>query len=130
MNEFSASSCISDPHGDPESSASSWPVNVTVHVTDPRQGEQRLYAEGTGTLMELLRDRGMSVPALCGGGMSCGTCHVHLPQPWAGRVAPVSEDETAILEGCERYEPGLSRLSCQIRLDSALDGVQLEVIGE
>ncbi|MGO4393698.1 2Fe-2S iron-sulfur cluster-binding protein [Variovorax sp. M-6] len=130
MTEFSPSLPGPEPQCGPESAASPWPERITVHALDPRHGDRQLSAAGEHTLMELLRDRGMSVMALCGGGMSCGTCHVHVPQPWAGRIAPASEEETAILEGCERYEPGRSRLSCQVRLEPALDGVRLAVIGE
>lgn len=130
MTELSPSISGPEPQCGPEPAASSWPERITVHALDPRRGERQLSAAGEQTLMELLRDRGMSVMALCGGGMSCGTCHVHVPQPWAGRIAAASEEETAILEGCDRYEPGLSRLSCQVRLAPALDGVRLTVIGE
>jgi len=130
MTDQSPATFGSDPHEAPAPSASARAPATTVHVLDPRCGERTLEAAGQQTLMELLRDRGMSVMALCGGGMSCGTCHVHLPQPWADRIAAASEEEAAILEGCEDYQPGLSRLSCQVRLEPALDGVQLTVIGE
>ncbi len=103
---------------------------ITLDVQDPRRGTVRLEAGGHPTLMALLRDRGLSVMALCGGGMSCGTCHVHLPSPWAERVPAASADEVAILEGCEDYRPGVSRLSCQLHLQPALDGARLTVIGE
>lgn len=106
------------------------PSVLTLQVQDPRRGEVRLEADGQQNLMELLRDRGMSVLALCGGGMACGTCHVHLPTPWAERVPPASADEVAILEGCEDYRSGVSRLSCQLHLQPALDGARLRVIGE
>lgn len=119
-----------DPRDAPSPDASMGARTATVHVQDPRGGERTIETRGEQTLMELLRDRGMSIMALCGGGMSCGTCHVHLPPPWADRIAAASMDEVAILEGCQDYSPGLSRLSCQVRLDPALDGVRLTVIGE
>lgn len=130
MTDRSPATFGADPHEASAPSASAREPATTVRVQDPRRGERTLEASGQQTLMQLLRDRGMSVMALCGGGMSCGTCHVHLPRPWADRIAAASSDEVAILEGCEDYRPGLSRLSCQVRLEPALDGVRLTVIGE
>lgn len=130
MTAFRSLPTVADPQDGPPPAPSRAPGGLTLHVVDPRCGARQLQAADGHNLMESLRDGGLSVMALCGGGMSCGTCHVHLAQPWAARLGPASLQETAILEGCERYAPGLSRLSCQIRLEPALDGARLEVIGE
>lgn len=105
-------------------------ATIPLQVEDPRRGTVWLSAVRSAVLMEVLRDGGLSVSALCGGGMSCGTCHVHIAEPWARLIAPPSEDETAILESCVRYEPGTSRLSCQIQLNARLDGMELKIVGE
>lgn len=62
----------------------------------------------------------------CGGACSCATCHVYVDDAWFARLSPAKDDERGMLEGA--VEPGpLSRLSCQIKLSEALDGLTLRI---
>lgn len=62
----------------------------------------------------------------CGGSCSCATCHVYVDQPGFSRLLPADEMEQGMLEGA--IEPGpLSRLSCQIEVTDALDGLILRI---
>jgi 2Fe-2S ferredoxin len=86
--------------------------------------------EGTataGTVMELALRLGVrGIEGQCGGSVSCGTCHVHVPQDWIDRTGAATQAECDMLE----FEPGFgptSRLSCQIDLTPALDGLTLDV---
>jgi len=64
-----------------------------------------------------------AIAADCGGTLSCATCHVMLDEPWRSRLPAPSADEDAMLElTAAPREPG-SRLSCQVVLDAALDGL-------
>jgi ferredoxin, 2Fe-2S len=60
--------------------------------------------------------------------MQCGTCHVYIAPEWSGRVGPPSADEAAMLEALDgvAVRP-TSRLSCQIQLSEALDGLVVEI---
>lgn len=79
-----------------------------------------------GSLMQTLRDGGVAeLLAICGGGLSCATCHVHVDPDWIARLPPMSEDEDALLDAPGR-QPG-SRLSCQVQVTDALDGLKLAV---
>jgi 2Fe-2S ferredoxin len=60
--------------------------------------------------------------AECGGSCSCGTCRVHIDEAWSGRVGSASELEEATMEGHDDPHPN-KRLSCQILVDTALDGL-------
>lgn len=63
------------------------------------------------------------IAADCGGTLSCATCHVIVTPEWAARLPPPQADEVAMLEmTAQPAEPG-SRLSCQITLQPALDGL-------
>lgn len=60
----------------------------------------------------------------CGGGLSCATCHCYIDDAWTGKVGgPGSQDEEDLLGGvaCDRHPN--SRLSCQIVMSDALDGL-------
>lgn len=69
------------------------------------------------------------IDALCGGVRQCGTCHVYVDPAWAGRVGPPGEDEAIMLEAlADNIEvKSTSRLSCQIHITEALDGLRVHV---
>jgi 2Fe-2S ferredoxin len=81
------------------------------------------------SLMDTLRDEGLGVLGTCGGAMACGTCHVYVDAAWASKLPPKSEDETMMLEAIGELvevRPE-SRLSCQIEVTPALDGLVVEI---
>jgi len=81
-----------------------------------------LDVPATGSLMQALSGAGLPVRADCGGCLACGTCHVYIDPAWAARLPPPGEDELGMLEMA--LDPReTSRLSCQIVLDEALDGL-------
>jgi len=86
-------------------------------------GEVRpLDVPATGSLMQALSGAGLPLRADCGGCLACGTCHVYIDPAWAARLPPPGEDELGMLEMA--LDPReTSRLSCQIVLDEALDGL-------
>jgi 2Fe-2S ferredoxin len=89
--------------------------------------------DGTSTVVDVARNdsvmRGAvvngvdGIVAQCGGGASCGTCHVYvdrdntLPLPDMHQV----EDELLYSTACPREDN--SRLSCQIPVTDDLDGL-------
>jgi len=60
----------------------------------------------------------------CGGGLACATCHCYVDEAWTDRVGPPASDvELEMLEcAAEEVRPN-SRLSCQINVSEALDGL-------
>jgi ferredoxin, 2Fe-2S len=96
-----------------------------IHVT-PRAGSPyAVEAQSGQPLMEVLRARG-DVEALCGGNCACATCHVHIAEDWRERVGPAGPDEAALLAFSLENAPG-SRLSCQVQLTEALNGLRIRV---
>jgi len=63
------------------------------------------------------------IDADCGGECICATCHVFVDSPWSARLAAPAEAEQWTLEMAVGPQPGISRLSCQIRLDETMDGL-------
>ena len=60
----------------------------------------------------------------CGGGLSCATCHCYVDDAWAARVGgPASQAEEELLESASAEVKPSSRLSCQIIMTEALDGL-------
>src|SRR5260370_42033690 len=66
------------------------------------------------------------IVAECGGKANCATCHVYIGQEWLD-VLPKIEDLEEDLLGCVPERRLGSRLSCQIVVSSALDGMKVEI---
>lgn len=84
-----------------------------------------LRADAGRTLMEVLRDQG-EVEAACGGQCVCATCHVHIDPTWMATVGLPAGIEVDLLD-CSMERLPNSRLSCQITLTDALDGLAVTV---
>ncbi|MFO1117137.1 MAG: 2Fe-2S iron-sulfur cluster-binding protein [Beijerinckiaceae bacterium] len=70
-----------------------------------------------------------SIPGIdadCGGQCACATCHVYVDPAWVGKVEPASEMEASMLGFVDGVEDN-SRLSCQIEVTAALDGLVVKL---
>jgi 2Fe-2S ferredoxin len=80
-------------------------------------------AELGATVMETaIRNNVPGIVAECGGACSCATCHVHVDEAWSEKVGPPSPMEEDMLDFAFDVKP-TSRLSCQIKVTDALDGL-------
>lgn len=73
---------------------------------------------------------GAGVPGIigeCGGGMACATCHVVVDPAWFGATGGPSAFEADMLDVTDAPRQPTSRLSCQLRMGVALDGIVLNV---
>lgn len=91
--------------------------------------EQEINAPAGTSLMEPLRDMDDGVTAICGGMCSCATCQVYVDETWMARLPAAMSDETDMLRDLTSYR-GNSRLSCQIPLTDALDGLRVTIAPE
>ncbi len=96
-----------------------------------RAGEEKTVEADAGlSLMEAIRDNGFDeLLALCGGCCSCATCHVYVDPAFTDKVAPMSEDENDLLDSSD-HRNETSRLSCQVQLSAALDGLRVTIAPE
>ena len=62
------------------------------------------------------------IDADCGGACACATCHVYVKEEWLEKTGEPSAMEESMLDFAEEVQPN-SRLSCQIRISDALDGL-------
>jgi 2Fe-2S ferredoxin len=62
------------------------------------------------------------IDADCGGACACATCHVYVDKAWLEKLEPMQEMEKTMLDFAEAVEAN-SRLSCQIKVSDALDGL-------
>lgn len=94
-------------------------------------GEERSVDAPVGrTLMEVIRDNGFDeLLALCGGCCSCATCHVHIDADFADKIPAMSEDENDLLDSSD-HRNQYSRLSCQVPVTEALEGLKVVIAQE
>jgi 2Fe-2S ferredoxin len=79
------------------------------------------------TLMEVARRNDIrGIDADCGGACACGTCHVYVDPEWVEKTGTPDESEVAMLEFAADPQPN-SRLSCQIKITAALDGLKVHL---
>ncbi len=67
------------------------------------------------------------IEADCGGLMTCGTCHVYVREPHASQLPAPTDDEQGMLDFTASPRRPNSRLSCQIELTDALDGLTVDL---
>jgi 2Fe-2S ferredoxin len=100
-------------------------AKLIVTTTDGETWELD-YSAGA-TAMEVIREAGIDeMTALCGGVLSCATCHVHVDPACSTLIPEMSEDENDLLDSSDHRDTQ-SRLSCQIRLTDELSGLRLKI---
>jgi 2Fe-2S ferredoxin len=81
---------------------------VTVHLVAADGTRHAIRGTEGDSLMRAATGAGVDeIAAICGGCLTCATCHVFVDPAWVGRLPRRAE----------------SRLSCQITLAPALDGL-------
>ena len=84
-------------------------------------------AQPGSTVMETAIKNGIpGIEAECGGACACATCHVHVDEAWRSAVGEPSPMEEDMLDFGYDVRPS-SRLSCQIKVADALDGLLVTV---
>ena len=97
---------------------------MKILVTDQEGVEHELEGLDGWRVMEVIRDWGLNIKAECGGACTCATCHVWVDEAWYGKLPPARDDEEDLIFSTMDQKP-TSRLSCQIILNDALDGLQV-----
>lgn len=83
-------------------------------------------AEGTTVKDAAIDNLVPGIDADCGGECSCATCHVIVDQAWIAAVGGPGEQESSMLDLNPDREDN-SRLSCQIKMTEALDGLVVQL---
>jgi ferredoxin, 2Fe-2S len=98
---------------------------VNIIFVEPCGKERTIDVPEGHSVMEGAIANGIrGIIAECGGACSCATCHVHVDESWINAVGKASGDEADILEFVDYQMPN-SRLTCQIEVEDALDGLRV-----
>ncbi|HEX5738126.1 MAG TPA: 2Fe-2S iron-sulfur cluster-binding protein [Hydrogenophaga sp.] len=97
-------------------------IHIRFIATD--QSHTDIEAAPDQSLMKAAVDANVKgIEADCGGTLTCATCHVMVDAPWLEKLPPASPDEIDMLDFAASAVQPTSRLSCQIQLTPALDGL-------
>lgn len=80
------------------------------------------------TVMEGARDNGIpGIEADCGGACACSTCHVYVAEDWVAKLPAKESMEEDMLDFAFEPDAARSRLTCQLRVTDALDGLRVQM---
>jgi 2Fe-2S ferredoxin len=86
----------------------------TVHVVEA--------VSGLSVMRAAVDNNVPGIDADCGGECACATCHVYVEPEWLPKVGARTETEETMLSFAAATQDN-SRLSCQITMTDALDGL-------
>ncbi|WP_299567103.1 2Fe-2S iron-sulfur cluster-binding protein [uncultured Sulfitobacter sp.] len=93
----------------------------------PDGSTQTADVDAGTTLMEAAKANGIpNFGETCGGRLDCTACHVVVDDGWLAKLQPVHAFEDAMLDQTTARQEA-SRMSCQIRMSAALDGITVSV---
>ena len=77
---------------------------------------------GWSVMEGAVKNRIPGIDADCGGACACATCHVYVDPAWEEKLPPREDMEQSMLDFALDVKNN-SRLSCQIKVTPALDGL-------
>lgn len=97
----------------------------TIIYIDHTGQERAIEAKNGETVMETaVKNAVPGIDADCGGACACATCHVYVDAAFAEKIGAAEDMERSMLDFAENVQEN-SRLSCQITVTDALDGLKV-----
>lgn len=95
-----------------------------IHLISHEGQSTELQAPEGHSVMQAAVAAGVSgIVGECGGSAVCATCHVYVDPAWLDRLKPALSNELELLECTSSERRPESRLSCQIQVHAALEGM-------
>lgn len=92
------------------------------------KSEVTVEAQPGDSIMHIARQNNVpGISAECGGEMMCATCHCYVDEQWLPQTGQASEEESELLEFASSPVTEASRLSCQLQMTDALDGMVVHI---
>jgi ferredoxin, 2Fe-2S len=98
-------------------------------VTDRNGKVHEIEGRADWSAMEVIRDANLPLAAECGGACACATCHVYVDEAWTDKLPAAEKQEIEMLDFGVAVQEN-SRLSCQIKMSEALDGLKVTLAPE
>jgi 2Fe-2S ferredoxin len=94
-----------------------------------RDGERRAIdvSVGTSVMEAAIHNNVRGIDAECGGCLSCATCHVYIDGSSTAALPVPDESELELLDGVAAGRRPESRLSCQLVVMPAMNGLVVQI---
>jgi 2Fe-2S ferredoxin len=94
-----------------------------------RDGEHRDIdvPAGTSVMEAAIHNNVRGIDAECGGCLSCATCHVYIHASSTAELELPDESELELLDGVAAERRPESRLSCQLVMPAAMNGLVVQI---
>lgn len=103
-------------------------ATITVHLVPAGGTPIDLQCRtGRSLMQEAVAANVEGIIAECGGTLTCATCHVYVREPFLAQLEPITADEDSMLDFTASPRRANSRLSCQVKLTEALDGLTVDL---
>lgn len=80
-------------------------------------------AEGLSVMQAALNSNISGIVGECGGNALCATCHVYVDEAQFDGLPPIEDFEEEMLDVTSSPRKDTSRLSCQVLVNAATDGL-------
>jgi 2Fe-2S ferredoxin len=80
-------------------------------------------AEGLTVMEGAVSNNITGIDGDCGGACACSTCHVYVDPAWIAKLPAKEAMEEDMLEFAYEPDPERSRLTCQLKVSPALEGL-------
>ena len=99
---------------------------TVTYVEANGQNHEIDIASGVSLMQGAVDNMIDGIVAECGGACACATCHCYIDDSWVAKIEPASEMEKDLLD-CVTDPKDNSRLSCQVKMTDALDGLVIHL---
>ena len=101
-----------------------------AHITYIEHGGTEHHVDVPNGLSVMDGAKRFTIPGIdgdCGGACACSTCHVYIDPAWVERLPKKDAMEEDMLDFAWNPDPATSRLTCQIKVTAAMDGLRVQM---
>ena len=99
-----------------------------ITYIDSSGNERTVEGKNGMTVMETaIKHNVPGIDADCGGACACSTCHVYVDPAWVEKLPKKDSMEEDMLDFAWSPDPVRSRLTCQLKVSDALDGLRVQM---
>jgi 2Fe-2S ferredoxin len=98
-----------------------------VFIQSTGQSQTVDVAVGSSLMTAAVKHGVEGIIGECGGVCMCATCHIYVREDFLDKLPPIKDTEEAVLDVTNAERLPNSRLSCQIKMTEALDGLTVTI---
>lgn len=97
-----------------------------IYITPDGIRHESEVEKGYSVMEGAINNEIEGIVAECGGACACATCHSYIDEAWLDKLPEMDDMEDSMLDAAFERKSN-SRLTCQIEVSDALDGLVIHV---